>query len=256
MEVPEYLHMYDEEVFHWWYAGMRTITLSVLPPDCLPPSPAILDAGCGTGYNIGWLRQNYGAAVTGLDFSSHALEFCRRRGAQDLVRADIASVPLSSNNYDLVLCFDVLTHLKDAPAREKALCEFFRVLKPGGYLLLRVPAYRFLRSGHDDAVMAYHRYGMRELRTVVAGSGFEIVRLTGANALLFPIAVLWRTLKKIGLAPEGSDVRSTTRKGGLNQMLASVLRFEASLLRRFSFGFGLSIFLLAKKAKQTERHTI
>ncbi len=250
MEDQEYLHMYDEEVFHWWYEGMRAITLKVLPPESLPSSPVVLDAGCGTGYNISWLQRQYGAGVTGLDFSPRALEFCRRRGAQDLVRADIASIPLAGNIFDLILCFDVLTHLKDAPARARALQEFLRVLKPGGCLLLRVPAYRFLRSGHDEAVMAYHRYSLRELKMVAGNAGFEIVRLTGANTLLFPVAVIWRTMKKIGLAPDGSDVRSTTRgKSGLNQILTSILQFEASILGRSDFGFGLSIFLLARKPK-------
>jgi len=254
MEDPEYLHMYEEEVLHWWYAGMRAITLSLLPPKIVSQAPRVLDAGCGTGYNIGWLREKYAATVTGLDFSPRALEFCRKRGAMNLVHADISSVPLAKNIYDLVLCFDVLTHVKDATGRASALREFLRVLKPGGFLLLRVPAYKFLRSGHDQAVMAYHRYRMAELREVVAAAGFEIVRSTGANTLLFPIAVIWRVLKKIGVAPEGSDVRSTTRgQTGMNQMLTAILRLESSILRHLSFSFGLSIFLLAVKPVSDKR---
>jgi SAM-dependent methyltransferase len=248
MEEREYLHMYKEEEAHWWYAGMRSIVLSLLPPGSLPLAASVLDAGCGTGYNLGWLRRQYGAHTTGLDFSPHALDFCRRRGEYSLVRADAASLPLSDNAYDLVISFDVITHLKDEPARARALGEFFRVLKPGGRLMLRVPAYRFLRSGHDDAVMSYHRYGKRELGGATAAVGFRLQRLTGANTILFPGALAWRLLKKMGLAPEGSDVRATTRgRSGLNRALASVLRFEAAILRRYSLPFGLSMFLLAVK---------
>jgi len=240
--------MYEQEGLHWWYAGMRSITSSILPPDSLPPNPLALDAGCGTGYNLGWLRQKYGAVVTGFDFSLHALEFCRQRGEHALIRADAALLPLPSNVYDLVLCFDVLTHLRGEPARSRALREFLRILKPGGRLLLRVPAYRFLRSGHDDAVMAYHRYGRKELGAAAAAAGFQIQRLTGANTILFPLAVFWRVLKKVGLAPDGSDVRSTTRgRDGLNTALTSVLRLESMMLRHCSFAFGLSFFLLATK---------
>jgi hypothetical protein len=115
-------------------------------------------------------------------------------------------------------------------------------------LLIRVPAYKFLRGSHDAAVMSYHRYGKRELGSVVATAGFEARRLTCANTILFPAAFFWRILKKTGLAPAGSDVGARTRGGdGLNRVAASILKMEAAILRRHSFPFGLSIFLLAEK---------
>ena len=250
MEEQEYHHMYREEERHWWYAGMRAIVLSLLPPDSLPAGPLVLDAGCGTGYNLGWLRQQYGAHVTGTDYSPLALDLCRRRGERALVRADAASLPYSSDLFDLVVSFDVLTHLRDESARSGALREFLRVLRPGGHLLVRVAAYECLRSSHDAAIMTRHRYGRRELRDAVLDAGFRPLRLTSANTILFPAAVLWRTLKRIGLAPAGSDVRARTRGSDrVNRTLTSILRMEAAMLRRGSldFGFGLSILLLAVK---------
>jgi SAM-dependent methyltransferase len=248
MDPREYSHMFDEEERHWWYAGMRAIALSLLPPDSLPPSSRVVDVGCGTGFNLGWLKQRYGALVIGLDFSPIALDFSRRRGERDLVRADASSLPFAGNMYDLVISFDVVTHLKNEPGRAAALSEFLRVLKPGGRLVLRVPAYRFLRSSHDKAVMAYHRYGRRELKTAIEAAGFVVRRLTGANTILFPVAVLWRLLKKAGVASDESDVGARTRGGdGLNRVLMEILKIEAAILRRFSFVFGLSLFVLAVK---------
>lgn len=251
MEKPEYLHMYEEEGVHWWYAGMRMIALSLLPPASFPAGARVLDAGCGTGYNLSWLRRHYGAAVTGFDFSPHALNFCRMRGERTIVRSDAVSLPFPGNTYDLIICFDVITHLKNESGRAAALSEFLRVLKPGGCLMIRVPAYRLLRSGHDTAVMVHHRFGRRELGTAVASAGFKLLRLTGANTILFPVAVIWRMLKRVGLAPRGSDVRSTTRgKQGFNRTLLHALKIEAVFLRRFSFPFGVSMFLLAAKPFQ------
>jgi SAM-dependent methyltransferase len=250
MEEKEYLYMYEEEERHWWYAGMRSIVLSLLPSDSIPSNPVVLDAGCGTGYNMAWLKQHYGAVVTGFDISPHALNFCRSRDERILVRADAASLPFRANIYDLVISLDVLINLKDEAARASALREFRRVLHPGGRLLIRVPAYRFLRSTHDDAVMSYHRYGRRELGGAVSAAGFKLLRLTCANTVLFPLALVWRMLKRTGLAPAGSDVCSRTRGGdGLNRAATSILSFEAALLRRINFKFGLSIFLLAEKPK-------
>ena len=250
MDEREYLHMYEEEESHWWYAGMRSIVISLVPPESLPEKPRLLDAGCGTGYNMGWFRRHYGACVAGFDFSPRGLEFCRRRGERTLVRADAALLPFCGDAFDLVVSFDVLSHLRDEPARAAALREFLRVLRPGGRLLLRVAAYEWLRSSHDDVIMTHHRYGRRELRDAAVRAGFLPLRLTGANTILFPAAVAWRMLKKAGLAPAGSDVRSRTRgTGPLNRAMTSVLSLEAALLRsgRVGFGFGLSIFLLAAK---------
>jgi SAM-dependent methyltransferase len=248
MDEKEYLHMYEEEEQHWWYVGMRAIVLSLLPPAALRANPLVLDAGCGTGYNMGWLKRHYSARVIGIDYSELGLDFCRRRGEHSLARADAALLPFSSNAFDLVASFDVLTHLKDESARAAALREFQRVLKPGGRLLLRVAAYERLRSSHDEAIRTCHRYGRRELRDAAIDAGFQPLRLTSANTFLFPVAVLWRMLKKAGLAPAGSDVRPSTRGGSrLNQAMTGLLRMEATILRRRSFGLGLSIFLLAAK---------
>ncbi len=248
MDEREYLHMYEEEACHWWYAGMRAIVFSLMPPASVPVNPRVLDAGCGTGFTMGWLRDSYRARVSGVDSHASGLAFCRGRGEKDLVCADVAALPFGSEVFDLVTSFDVLSEVRDEPSRALALGEFRRVLKPGGLLVTRVPAYEWLRSSHDSAVSTRHRYGKGELRAAVVNAGFRPLRLTFANTLLFPAAVVWRLLKKGGLAPAGSDVRQTTRGSTpVNRILLGILQTEASILRRGRFAFGLSLFMVAAK---------
>ncbi len=250
MDDQEYLHMYEEEDRHWWYAGMRAVVLSLLPPSSLPRVPQVLDAGCGTGYAMGWFREHYGARVTGVDCHAHGLSFCRGRGERDLVRADVAVLPFSGECFDLVVSFDVLSEVEDDNSRVLALRECIRVLRPEGRIIVRVPAYEWLRSSHDAGVSTRHRYGERELRGLLLDCGFRPLRVTYANSLLFPGAAVWRLCKRAGLAPAGSDVRPATRGAGwMNRSLLAILEAEAAMLRgaRFRFPFGLSIFAVAQK---------
>jgi len=250
MNEKEYARMYSEEENHWWYAGMRSIVLSLLPPAAVSGQSRVLDAGCGTGYNLRWLRDNYYARTTGLDLYSRALAFSQARGEQQLVRADASTLPFRSETFDLVTIFDVLSHIDGEEARLRALRELHRVLRPGGRVLLRVAAFEWLRGSHDDDVRTYHRYSRGELSATLVMAGFDLARLTFANCLLFPAAVAWRLMKKAHMASVGSDVRPVTRgTKWINSLFRSLLEVEASILRkpRFSFPVGLSLIALARK---------
>jgi SAM-dependent methyltransferase len=250
MNEEEYAFMYLQEESHWWFVGMRAIVLSLLPPSTLPPSPRALDAGCGTGYNLSWFREQYGSRASGLDYYRYAFPFCRRRGERDLVQGDIVNLPFVSASFDLVASLDVLQQVPDEESRARAVMEFRRVLKPGGWFVIRVAAFEWLRSSHDNELLTQRRFGPREFRELVSGAGFQVVRFTFANSFLFPLAALWRCLKKVGLAPGGSDVRPATRGAAwLNTAMKSLLRLEAAVLQKgaFSFPLGLSLIVVARK---------
>jgi SAM-dependent methyltransferase len=250
MDKQEYLHMYQEEEEHWWYAGMRSITLSILSAPMIHPNARILDVGCGTGFNVSWLRSQYGSQVTGIDYNAAGLEFCRRRGERMLIQGNAVALPFEPDLFDAVTAFDMLSEFADERSRSRALEELWRVLKPGGAMLIRVAAFSWLRSSHDVAVSTYHRFAAGELSNALMETGFEIMRTTYANTFLFPVAALWRLLKKAGLAPSGSDVCSGTRGNRLvNCLLSNLLELEAAILRnpRWRLWPGLSLLALARK---------
>ena len=153
--------MFDAEETQWWYAGMRAISMALLSPALAarPESAWILDAGCGTGNNLLHLSR-LGRAV-GVDLSDDALRFCRIRGVS-AAKADLLALPFADAAFDCVTSFDVLYHrwVEDDRA---AVAELARVLRPGGVLLLRVPALRALWGAHDEAVHSRHRYTRGEV---------------------------------------------------------------------------------------------
>ncbi|NCP86684.1 MAG: hypothetical protein CO094_00785 [Anaerolineae bacterium CG_4_9_14_3_um_filter_57_17] len=148
MEPGEYERMFQVETRHWWYLGMQTITRSLLNRFLAPTaSRKILDAGCGTGAAMSTYLAEYGN-VTGMDFSPLALKGCQTRNLSWLAQASVTAVPFSAESFDLITSFDVL-YERAVASDTLALTEFFRVLRPGGLLLLRLPAYNWLRGQHD-----------------------------------------------------------------------------------------------------------
>jgi len=253
MQAEDYKYLHALEERFWWFAGMREITSVLLDPVCpLAQQRTILDAGCGTGGNLSWLRRYAGSGeVVGIDLISDALKFCQERGHKPLAQASVTELPFADSVFDLVTSFDVLVQLPGEGADEQALREMYRVLRPGGIAFVRVAAYKWMRSGHDEALGTQRRYNLGTLRERVERADFRVINATYANSFLLPLAVLRRlVLKRIGLAEGGSDVKPLAPGlSWLNSVLTGVLRGEAYWLRRprAKLPAGLSAICVAEK---------
>ncbi|MBS1795434.1 MAG: class I SAM-dependent methyltransferase [Acidobacteria bacterium] len=250
MQAKDFEDLYETEEKMWWFAGMREISAALLDGLCRSDCARILDDGCGTGLNLEWLRR-YGepAAISGLDVERVALGFCRARSDAALFQASATDLPLAADAFDLVTSFDVLVQIPGDGADERALAEMFRVLKPGGLVLVRVAAYKWMFSGHDRAIDTQRRYTLPELAAKLEAAGFTVLRRTYANTILFPVAVIRRlVLKRIGLADEHSDVKPfPPALDWLNRLFTRILFAEARYLKKRSLPFGLSAVCVARK---------
>jgi SAM-dependent methyltransferase len=246
MEHIEYEIMAAVEDAHWWYRGMRALSAAWLDLAYQRRRDLrVLDTGCGTGGN-GEFLQRYGC-VTGLDLSALALQLGARRLPGKLTRGSVVTLPFADAAFDLVTSFDVLYH-RAVIDEGAALAETWRVLRPGGRFLLRLPAYRWLSSKHDRSVHGRYRYTARETRALLLTSGFEIERISYINSLLFPIPVMQRLAERVlpQLQRSGSDLELPSPL--VNGTLQAVLYSEAAWLRCGGrFPFGLSVLALARK---------
>ena len=211
MNPQEYDLMYRVEDDHWWYVGMRAISGAMLAERLGGTRPArILDAGCGTGRNV--LELDRLGEATGIDLSPRAIELSTRRSLRRLARASVGQLPFAAGTFDLVTAFDVLCH--GAVLDERAsLREFWRVLRPGGWLLLHLPAYAWLKSPHDRAVHNDRRYSTGDVRAMLNGAGFSIERMTYANTLLFPVPATTRSHQPVTCRPRLVGPRMTCKTG-------------------------------------------
>ena len=245
METDFYAEYYEIEDRHWWFIGRREILLRVLA-DRMDGAAhrEILDYGCGTGTMLGHLTR-FGHA-RGVDADAAAVEFCRRRGVADVQHVPPGPLPFADATFDLVTALDVIEHIVDDRA---ALAELQRVLKPGGTLLVAVPAMPFLWGPQDEISHHERRYVARQLRERLSTAGLEIRRQTFFNTLLFlPIAAV-RLLRpyRPGEGELRSDFTLTDPDSVANRVLARIFAAEAPLVARRDLPFGVSLLAVAEK---------
>jgi SAM-dependent methyltransferase len=238
--------MYRVEDQHWWYLGMEKITRRLLDR-WLPvkSSLRILDAGCGTGAAMTTYLADYGV-VTGVDIYPQALEFCRKRKARRLSRASILDLPFAPASFDLVTSFDVL-YERGVSNELSALREFSRVLTANGRMVLRLPAYDWLRGRHDKRIYTRRRYTKKLVRELLEQSGLMVEHISYANTFLFPLAALKRLGEKFLPAP-GDQSDLEIQAGKFNGILRFILAGEAPLVVFPGLPFGLSVIAVGRKA--------
>jgi len=252
MQPQDYAYLYELEENFWWFVGMREITQALLDR-IIPAGSAgrILDAGCGTGGMMSQLER-YAADnnVVGIDFSETALRFCVQGQHAELARASVSELPFGDSTFDLVTSFDVLQHVPDQKDAQ-AIAEFYRVLRPGGFVFIRVAAYQWMRSGHDDAIAVQRRYDLAELTAHLRRAGFTIRKASYANTLLFPVAAIKRLIfTPKGRADAESEVKPWPRSlAWMNGLLSVPLKIEALALNRVDFPFGLSAICIGEKPR-------
>lgn len=241
MDVTAYAKMFEVEESLWWYRGRRRICFGLLDRFLGDRRDLdILDVGCGTGYNLTLLAR-YGQAQ-GLDMSAEALDFCRRRGVNDVRLHEADELPFPDASFDLVTAFDVIEHITDDRA---ALSEFQRVLRPGGLLLVYTPALPWLYNEHDRIVHHKRRYRRVELEEKLRQAGYRIEHLSYVNFLVLPLVLLARALAKFRSGPHHQEMELPHPV--VNSLVTSLCYAEVPLVQRDLLPLGMTLVALARK---------
>lgn len=211
---------------HWWYRGRRSVLEGVVRGLQLPADARILDAGCGSGRNMVELARH--GTVTGVELSQTSVGLARAREAGEVIEGSVLEMPFADDTFQLAVSLDVIEHLEDDLA---ALRELRRVVMPGGALLLTVPAYQWLWSGHDEINHHHRRYTRRSLQQACEQAGWQQIRTTYFNSLLLPVAIALRVLDRWSRKTTESSLDLWVPPAPFNWLLERPLTLEAALIR-------------------------
>jgi len=232
---------------HFWFRGFRRFVAPLLDTAVAGRSGLrLLDCGCGTGNNLLMLQER--GRAWGFDLTWAGLTIARQRGLERVAHASVAAVPFPSASFDIVTSFDVLYCLPPEVERA-AVAEMWRVLKPGGAVIVNVAAMPILTGNHSVLSAEIRRYTKATLGRLLGQAGFEIERISYTNATLFPVTLGVRLVQRIaGLKPEEDATGEiTVPPQPVNAILSGALRVEAALQRVTTLPFGSSLLCLARK---------
>jgi SAM-dependent methyltransferase len=225
---------------HFWFEGRRRLIDVVLSRDLEAKAGVAVDLGCGAGESlIGWKR--HARQVIGIDGHAELIAADFGDPAVSVMTADVSDLPLTEAFADLVLALDVLEHVPDT----LALKEACRILRPGGTLLVAVPAYQWLWSYRDEDAGHLRRYSKRSVRKLIEGAGLTVEYIRCYQCLLFPMVVLARLLGRRG--PRVRDMEDNP-PSLINRLLLGINLFEVKLgSLGIAMPFGSSILVTARK---------
>jgi SAM-dependent methyltransferase len=247
METEIYKQIHSIEETHWWYVARRSIIFDWVNNILASYSdPKVLDVGCGTGYNVSMLEKLGYLSLIGVDISFDALGYCRSRNSPALICGDSISLPFKEGSFDVILALDLIEHLADDT---KALKEYQRLLSVNGKLILFAPAFNFLWGVQDMLGHHQRRYTAKDLSNKINKTGLSIVKITYANAFLFPLIFAARTFLRFLPLKSTFVSENDLSPKWINGFLKTVFQTEKWFLKKVNFPIGVSLFCIAEKLK-------
>ena len=236
MERIVYDKMAELDDRHWWYRARREVIAALIRRRARPPKDAqLLEIGCGTGHNLAMLAE-FGH-VEGLELDADARAVAEKRLGRPVMGAplpELRGVP--EQHYDLIGAFDVIEHIDDDHA---ALASIARRLRPGGRLVVTVPAHQWLWSAHDEVNHHKRRYSKRALKRLFDESPLKLESIGYFNSLLFPLAIAKRLASRVSGA-EDSDLKLPPAP--INYLLERAFAAERRVVGRVPLPPGVSLF--------------
>jgi SAM-dependent methyltransferase len=201
--------------------------------------PKILDIGCGTGKNVEAFSRL--GKVFGIDQSPEAVSYCKQRSLKNTSLGSAARTGFPPNTFQIVTLLDVLEHTDE----RTTLNELKKILVPGGFVIINVPAYAWLWSKWDEVLHHKRRYTHSSLIHALTRNGFQILHISYAFSFLVLPVYLIRAIKSRLKQEYTSDFKIGSPM--INSLLTKVAQIERFFVLTTGIPAGTSVICLAQK---------
>lgn len=220
----------------WWFVGRHDLISKIFSTLRLENN-RVLEIGCSSGEN----SKIFNGSINyyGIDISLNAI---KRGNSNNLILSDANHIPFFDKTFDVVLLLDVLEHIEDDVS---TIREAHRILKDGGFMLVLVPAFKFLWNEHDILNEHKRRYTKKDL-IVKINKKFDIVRISYWNFFLFVPVALMKIIKRVSMKKTADFVELPDT---INDILfLNILKIENYLIqKKIYIPIGVSIICICKK---------
>lgn len=242
MQKIEYDRMAEREKNYWWHLGRYAIIEKYMKlATGKNKKGKILNVGAGTGGTIPHLEK-FGD-LRNVDISSDAIKYLKKNGYK-ADKANGTKLPYKNGEFSVVCAFDILEHVENDV---DALKEWARVLKPGGKIVLTVPAYQWLWSEHDVSLHHFRRHTKKSISDKAKAAGLKPKKLSYAIVFSLPLIVSFRFLNKLLGRKVDSETSYVNVPQSVNRLFTNLLRLEAKGHGRISYPAGTSVVAVLEK---------
>jgi SAM-dependent methyltransferase len=242
MERIVYDRMAELDERHWWYRARRDVLAALIERRIdLPTEARILEIGCGTGHNLQMLAR-FGA-VEGIELDDAARAIAEARLGKPIGSSPLPGlIGVPDRAFDLVAVLDVIEHVEDDV---QSLQTIASKLRPGGKILVTVPAHQWMWSAHDVVNHHKRRYSAKSLRRLIEQAGLRVELLSPFNSLLFPLAAGARLAGRL-MGKDSSD--DALPPAPVNRLFEAIFGLERYAIGRVPFPPGVSLVAVASAA--------
>lgn len=219
---------------YWWYRARSELLRTIVEEHIGEPA-TVLDVGSADGPSVAWMRSRGHRIALDLDFEA--------LGPGDVCASALA-MPFGDQSFDVVAAFDVLEHCEP---ESQALEEIARVLRPGGRLLIAVPAYQWAWTSFDRDIGHHRRYTRKRLVAALERAGLDVRRATYMFAGTLPMFTAERLVRKVRREPDGPDTALPQVSPAVERVLMGLCNADKRVLRRRNLPFGSSVVAVATK---------
>lgn len=242
MDIATYEAEAKVEATHWWFKGRRRLFGREIGKLQLDPGASILDVGTSTGTNLRMLKSLGFRNVTGLDSSPEAIRYCAEKDLGTVQQGDICNLPFPDATFDLILATDIIEHVDEDAT---ALLELSRALRPGGHILITVPAFQSLWGLQDDVSHHKRRYRKQSLNTAISIAGLTPQKSYYFNFVLF--GPIWLARRLIRATRPNLKSENELNNPAINAVLTTIFEIDCRVAPLIHAPFGVSALTLAQR---------